>query len=77
MQKIMAIEIIYGCWSGDTPEAHEFRQRRTSSARGGQVQQRLERRAIKKGIKNPASGGGHINSKFQNNVIINSEGVEF
>lgn len=32
--------------------------------------------AIKKGIKNPASGGGHINSKFQNNVIINSEEVE-
>jgi hypothetical protein len=25
---------------------------------------------------NPASCGGHINSKFQKNVIINSEGVE-
>jgi hypothetical protein len=33
------------CWSGDAPEAHRFRQRRTSYARGGQVRSRLSRDA--------------------------------
>ncbi|MFN9998859.1 MAG: hypothetical protein ACK52X_04465, partial [bacterium] len=29
--------ILDGCWSGDAPEAHKFRQRRTSYTRGAQV----------------------------------------
>ena len=35
--------ILLGYWSGDAPEAHKFRQRRTGYARGAQVTSRLGR----------------------------------
>jgi len=46
-----AREFIHSCWSGDTPEAHEFRQRRTSPTTAREASDQ------KKALKIPPEAG--------------------
>jgi len=49
-------EFIHSCWSGDAPEAHEFRQRRTDAEKISLKADNLQQRQFKARL-----GGRQIN----------------